>query len=222
MENVAHWTQQSTADFVYSISSTFVAQIETKMEEEQISRSAIANRLKKSSGRVSQILNNPGNLSLGVMVETAGSLGMKVGVIAYDDHDPANENGPIDPDVFVKCWENMGRPANLFEVEDASDCDIWSMKLNKMIGTDLLNKAAGQPLEYGVSFHGYSDVFTGIYAPTKFVEPLELLQRLQLGEPQVSSPIETWQMSSQTELTGLLGEWHPQQSTTLIPEENAA
>lgn len=119
MENVAHWTQQSIADFVYSISSTFVAQIETKMEEKEISRSEVATRLNKSSGRVSQILNNPGNLSLRVMVETARSLGLKVSVVAYDDNDPTDDNGPIDPDVFVKCWKRAGSPANLFELEDS-------------------------------------------------------------------------------------------------------
>ena len=119
MENVAHWTRQSTADYVYSISSTFIAQIETKMEDDDISRTEVASRLKKSSGRVSQILNNPGNLSIRVMVEVANSLGMKVGVIAYDDSDPDNTKGPIDPDVFVKSWEKLGRPVDLFALEEA-------------------------------------------------------------------------------------------------------
>jgi hypothetical protein len=222
MENVAHWTQQSTADFVYGIAATFVAQIETKMEEGDVSRSEIAKRLNKTSGRVSQILNNPGNLGLKVMVETAGSLGMKVGVIAYDDHDPTNENGPIDPDVFVKCWERAGRPANLFEIEGASAYDIWSMYLDNQIGTDLLNKAAGQILEYGASFQVYSGGFGGLYEPTRFVEPLGLLQRFQLGQPQASKPNEPWQKSFQPELSGFLEKWHPQQSTTLIPKEEVA
>jgi hypothetical protein len=53
------------------------------------------------------------------MVEIANSLGMKAGVIAYDDDDPDNTKGPIDPDVFVKSWEKLGRPVDLFEVEEA-------------------------------------------------------------------------------------------------------
>jgi len=118
MENVAHWTQHSTADFIYSISSTFVAQIEMKMEKEEISQSQIANKLQKSSGRISQLLNNPGNMSIRVMVELARAMGMKVSIVAYEDGDPGNDRGPIDPEVFVKCWERANRPVDLFDVEE--------------------------------------------------------------------------------------------------------
>jgi transcriptional regulator with XRE-family HTH domain len=119
MESVAHWTQNSTADFIHSISSNFVAQIETKIEEEGISQNEIASKMNKTSGRVSQLLNNPGNLSIRVMVELARSLGMKVSIIAYDDKDPNNDQGPIDPEVFVRSWEKLDRPVDLFEVEEA-------------------------------------------------------------------------------------------------------
>ncbi|MGO9940670.1 MAG: helix-turn-helix domain-containing protein [Terracidiphilus sp.] len=119
METVAHWTQNSTTDFVYSISSNFIAQIETKIEAEDISQSKIASKMGKTDGRVSQVLNNPGNLSIRVMVELARALGMKVSIVAYDDHDHDNDRGPIDPDVFVKCWEHAGRPSNLIEAEDS-------------------------------------------------------------------------------------------------------
>lgn len=119
METVAHWTQYSMADFIHSISSNFVAQIETKIEVEGISQNEIASRMNKTSGRVSQVLNNPGNLSIRVMVELARSLGMKVSIIAYDDKDPNNDRGPINPDVFVKSWEKLNCPIDLFEVEEA-------------------------------------------------------------------------------------------------------
>lgn len=116
METVTHWTENSITDFVYNISSNFVAQIETKIEAEEISQNEIANKMNKSSGRISQLLNNPGNLSIRVMVELARALGMKVSIVAYDDDDSDNNRGPIDPDVFVKCWKRAGRPANLFSV----------------------------------------------------------------------------------------------------------
>jgi transcriptional regulator with XRE-family HTH domain len=116
MEQLAHWTQRSVADFVYNISSNFVAQLETRMEEKEISRSELAARLNKSNGRVSQVFNNPGNLSLRVIVEFARTLGMKVGIVAYDDGDPANENGPINPEVFVESWEMAKRPRDLFDL----------------------------------------------------------------------------------------------------------
>lgn len=117
MEKLVHWTQSSPAGFVYEISSTFVAQLETRMEKEKITRSQLASRLKKTTGRVSQVFNDPGNLGLKLIVEYARELGMKVSIVAYDDGDPKNEKGPINPDVFVKCWEKLGCPANLFEAE---------------------------------------------------------------------------------------------------------
>jgi hypothetical protein len=224
MENVAHWTQQSTADFVYSISSTFIAQIETRMEKEEISRSEIATRLKKSSGRVSQILNNPGNLSIRVMVETARSLGMKVSVIAYDDHDPTDENGPIDPDVFVKCWERAGRPANLFELEDASAHGTWEGHVNNVVGIDLPISASGQIIgyEYGANIPAYIGVLSAPYPTVKTAEPVNL-GNFQIGALQVSNPNEVWQRPPLPELDGFLEIWNRQKPTTLVPhQENAA
>ena len=114
-----HWTQTSIADFIYNISATFVSQLESRMEEKEINKSELAIRLQKSNGRVSQVLNDPGNLSLRVIVEYARALGMKVGIVAYDDGDPDNNNGPINPDVFVKSWEKLNRPGDLFEVAEA-------------------------------------------------------------------------------------------------------
>ena len=120
MENVAHWTQRDIAHFVYNISSNFMAQLEAKMEKDEITRTGLANRLKKTNGRISQVFNNPGNLSLRVIAELARTLGMKVSIVAYDDKDPGNQKGPIDPDVFVKCWEMANRPTNLFEVQQTN------------------------------------------------------------------------------------------------------
>jgi len=220
MENVAHWTQQSTADFVYGIAATFVAQIETRMEEEDVSRSEIAKRLNKTNGRVSQILNNPGNLGLKVMVETAGSLGMKVGVIAYDDHDPTNENGPIDPDVFVKCWERAGRPVNLFDAKDASASTIWEEYLNYTTGTDLSIGAVGQIPAYGVNIPGYIGDLARFYSIVKAVESDKLHGNFQISAPQVSNLNEPWHNPFLP--CGFSEKWQPQIPTTLVTQENVA
>jgi transcriptional regulator with XRE-family HTH domain len=114
MSTMAHWTARSVDDYVYGISAGFTAQIEAKMEAEGVSRTELARRLKKSTGRVSQVLNDPGNLSLKSTVEYAKALGMEVSVVAYDGAASSN-NGPVRPDVFVKCWEYANRPADLFE-----------------------------------------------------------------------------------------------------------
>lgn len=124
-----HWTQSSIADFIYNISANFVSQLESRMEEKEINKSELAIRLQKTNGRVSQVLNDPGNLSLRVIVEYARALGLKVGIIAYDDGDPDNNNGPINPDVFVKSWEKLNRPVDLFEVAESSRMQVptdWS------------------------------------------------------------------------------------------------
>jgi hypothetical protein len=223
MENVTHWTQQSTADFVYGIAATFVAQIETKMEEGDVSRSEIAKRLNRTSGRVSQILNNPGNLGLKVMVETAGSLGMKVGVIAYDDHDPTNGNGPIDPDVFVKCWERAGRPASIFEVEDAFASHVWEGYLSNVIGSDISNTATGKILGYNANLAGYVGGVAYIYPTVKTVEPVNLLPNVQVGASQIPNLNEPWRKPCLPEF-GELHEIRRQQEspTTLLRQRREA
>jgi transcriptional regulator with XRE-family HTH domain len=220
MEAIVHWTQNSTADFIYSISSNFVAQIETKMEEEGVSQNEVAEKMNKTGGRVSQILNNPGNCSIRVMVELARALGMKVSILAYDDSDPGNDRGPIDPDVFVKCWERAGRPANLFEVEDASAFSLWDGYLNHVVGTGLSIGAEWQNLGYDVNIPGYIGDSAGFYSTVKAAGYVKLHGNFQISAPQVSNPNEPWHKPF------LSGGFHEilnqQKPTTLVPQENRA
>jgi len=106
----AHWTERSTQDFVYRIASDFALQIENKMGEEPINQSNLAKRLGVSDGRVSQVLKSPGNLTIKKMVEYARAMGMKVAIVAYEDNDPSNKNGPINSQIFSECWSNAGKP----------------------------------------------------------------------------------------------------------------
>ena len=115
-----HWTQESTNAFVFRISSDFVAQLEKKIEEQEIKRTQLAEALRVTVGRVSQVLNNPGNLTIRKVVEYSRALGMKVAVIAYEDGDPENNRGPINSEVFSKCWQRLGRPDDLFAFEQPS------------------------------------------------------------------------------------------------------
>lgn len=50
------------------------------------------------------------------MAEYARALGMKVVVVAYDDNDPDNTRGPINPEIFQQCWKHMGSPADFYEL----------------------------------------------------------------------------------------------------------
>jgi hypothetical protein len=113
-----HWTARSTEDFVYRISSDFALQIENKMDEGPVTQSELADRLDVTPGRVCQVLRNPGNLTLRKMVEYAASLGMKVSVVAYEDGDPQNQNGPINSEIFNACWKKLGKPADFFALSE--------------------------------------------------------------------------------------------------------
>lgn len=114
---MTHWTNNSVDDFVSRIGFDFVTQLEKKMESLSISRGELATRLGVSSGRVSQIFNNPRNMTLRTIIKCARILGMKVSVVAYDDGDPLNENGPIDSEIFARCWEESGKPKDFYCIE---------------------------------------------------------------------------------------------------------
>src|SRR5258708_2354672 len=124
-----HWTERSVDDFVYKIAADFMSVIESAMDG-TITQAELASRLGVSEGRVSQALNNPGNLTLKKIVEYARALGLKVSIVAYDDGDPGNNNGPISSEIFSNCWEWLGRPVDFFELEDARKFQVRSDSSN--------------------------------------------------------------------------------------------
>ncbi len=113
MDKLKHWTGTDTDAFIHAIASDFIAQIETKLEDEGLTRRSFARLLHVSPGRVSQILNDPSSFNLRTIVNYARVLGMKASIVAYDDGDPNNDKGPISAEVFTTCWENSGRPQDL-------------------------------------------------------------------------------------------------------------
>jgi hypothetical protein len=110
-----HWTAESIEDFTYRIASDFLAQVETKIENGEVSRTELAVRLKRTVGRVSQLFN-PGNTTIKSAVRLGHAAGMKVALIAYDDNDPENQNGPVNSAIFYRCWKHMGAPKTFFEL----------------------------------------------------------------------------------------------------------
>lgn len=115
--NIAHWTAKTVEDFQYRIAADFVMQLEKRMEEKPTKSKELAANLGSTEGRVSQVLNNPGNLSLNTIIRYARALGMKVAVVAYDDNDPDNKNGPINSGIINECWKRCGSPRDYFELE---------------------------------------------------------------------------------------------------------
>ncbi|MBM3774275.1 MAG: helix-turn-helix transcriptional regulator [Acidobacteria bacterium] len=111
-----NWTESSVDDFLYRLGSDFVRQMEQAMAAKKTNQAGLAKTLGVSEGRVSQMLNNPGNLTLRKMIEYSRALQRKVSVIAYDDNDPKNLRGPINAEIFTSCWEMAGKPADAFEL----------------------------------------------------------------------------------------------------------
>jgi transcriptional regulator with XRE-family HTH domain len=111
-----HWTARSTNAFVHSISFDFVSQLQKRLDETRTTRRKFAEALGITPSSVSQLLNTPGNIEIVTAVEYARALGLKVALIAYDDGDPKNENGPIGSSVFEQCWKLQGAPLDFFDL----------------------------------------------------------------------------------------------------------
>ena len=120
-----HWTERSVKDFLHRITSDFITQLEKKMESLPLTQTQLAKKLKISEGRISQILNNPGNLTLIKIIEYSRALNLKVAIVAYENNDDENGNAPVNSEIFSICWERQGKPTNYFSLEQAN---------NKMVG----------------------------------------------------------------------------------------
>ena len=120
LKSSEHWTAGSIENFTYRIAADFLAQVETKIENGDISRAELAQRLSRTAGRVSQLFNNPGNLTVTSAVRLVRAAGMKVALVAYEDADPNNNNGPVNSAIFNQCWEHMGTPTTFFELANAA------------------------------------------------------------------------------------------------------
>jgi transcriptional regulator with XRE-family HTH domain len=84
----------------------------------------LAERLGIGESAVSQVLNNPNNLTLKTIIKYARALGLKISLLAYDDRDT---RGPIGSDVFAECWERMGRPQDLSALPEKASIERGAM-----------------------------------------------------------------------------------------------
>jgi len=114
----SHWTERSIKDYRFRIVADFFAQLEKKMELLTMTQNKFAKKLKLTKGRVSQIFNDPGNITLDNIVKFARTLGMKISLVAYEDGDPKNERGPIDSEIFQICWEKLGKPRDFWVMQE--------------------------------------------------------------------------------------------------------
>jgi len=114
-----HWTESSLDAYLHCIATDWVMQVEKAMEKDGVQRSKLAKRLGVTSGRVSQVLNDPGNLTLKKIIEYARAIHKKVSIVCYDDGDPENRNGPVNSEIFQICWERAGRPTDFFGLRES-------------------------------------------------------------------------------------------------------
>lgn len=117
----AHWTEESPQKFAYRIASDFVEQVRVAMKAKGWSQNKFAKKLGLTPGRVSQILNNPGNLTLETMALWARKLNGKVVVSYYEDGDTRNQRGPINGEVFRLCWAKAGKPIYAWTVKESAN-----------------------------------------------------------------------------------------------------
>lgn len=117
--NGRHWTAENAASFRFAVADNFITQVQMRLEDLDLRQSELADRMGIQESRVSQVLNNPGNLTLATMVRMARALEMKLALVAYDDGDAQDAKGPIHPEVFRLCWEALGKPADRWEYEAA-------------------------------------------------------------------------------------------------------
>ncbi|MGA3086865.1 MAG: helix-turn-helix domain-containing protein [Thermodesulfobacteriota bacterium] len=115
-----HWTERSIKDYLFRIASDFLTQLEKKMEASGTSQDELAEELGLTKGRVSQVLNHPGNITLSNVIKYTRALGMKVSIVAYEDNDPENIKGPINSEVFKICWEKLGKPPDFWAFNEIS------------------------------------------------------------------------------------------------------
>ncbi len=115
-----NWTEQNIENFLSRITFDFITQLEQKMESLPMTQAELAEKLKLSESRVSQILNGSHNLELKSIIKYARALGLKVAVVAYDDNDPDNTRGLINSEIFSTCWEIQGKPVDFLSLEESN------------------------------------------------------------------------------------------------------
>lgn len=120
----AHWTEASPQKFAYRVASDFVEQVRLAMKAKGWSQNKFAKKLGLTPGRVSQILNNPGNLTLETMALWARKLGGKMAVTYYEDGDSHNQRGPINGEVFRLCWVKAEKPINTWSLKESATAAV--------------------------------------------------------------------------------------------------
>lgn len=155
-----HYTSENYEAFTERITLEFIGQIAQRLEECNMPQSELAKKLNVSESEVSQVLNlNRTNLTLKTMVRYASAVGMKPAVVAYDDGDPQNDNGPIGSQVFSLSWEAMGKPRNLQSVSaNLQNTVLTSVFTGLFAGVAYWQNAHTNATLAGINLLGVTDI----------------------------------------------------------------
>ncbi|MBU1413322.1 helix-turn-helix domain-containing protein [Myxococcota bacterium] len=116
-KSFTHYTADA-AGFRSHLALDCMDQVQRVMAESGITQRALAAHLKISEGRVSQLLNSPGNLTLDKLVQLAFAVDRKLGILLYDDDDRKHAKGPVFGEVFRRTWELAGKPRTGWDLEE--------------------------------------------------------------------------------------------------------
>jgi transcriptional regulator with XRE-family HTH domain len=116
---MSHYTAANVESFLGRITFDFMAQLQNRLATSEMTQAQLAKKLGVTESAVSQVLNlERVNPNLKTMVGYARALGMKIAVVAYDDGDPNNNNGPVGSEIFGLAWEKLGRPRDTWSVDE--------------------------------------------------------------------------------------------------------
>lgn len=95
----------------------FLEAIEDRLMGKGLTHKDLAGLLSISESAVSQMFQKP-NFTLKKLIEISQALGLKVGLITYDDNDPDNKLGPIFGELFTEIWDLHNKPRDFQDLEN--------------------------------------------------------------------------------------------------------
>lgn len=118
MTRKQHWTEKDPKAYQLSMGLDFVDQLNLPLDDNGWSQAEFASKVGVSKSRMSQIFNNPDNLTLKTMVKCARAANMRLSIVVYEKSDELHYQGPINGDIFRQCWERLGKPQDQFELQE--------------------------------------------------------------------------------------------------------
>lgn len=118
-----HWTAKNSENLRYFVAADFVEQLRDCIDLRGFTQRQLADKLQVNESRISQVFNDPGNLTLNTMVEWTHALGFKTSIVVYDAGDLSNVRGSLSGSIFAECWRKVGAP--LEWPNDYVPCEKW-------------------------------------------------------------------------------------------------